>query len=61
MVRRDKRLLKGIISIEKQIKIHKEKLLRAKEIRNEYLEGYYEKEIESLEKTKDIKKSKLEK
>ena len=60
MTKREKRLLKGIDSIEKQIEIHKEKLRKAKEDKDEYLERYYEKEIESLENTKDLKKLKLD-
>jgi hypothetical protein len=60
MTKREKRLEKGIESIEKQIQIHKEKLAKAKEDKDEYLENYYLKEIEALVRTKDLKKSKLE-
>lgn len=60
MVKREKRLLKGIESIEKQIEIHKEKLKHAREDNDGYLERYYDKEIESLERVKDLKKSQLD-
>ena len=45
MVNRKKRLQKGIESIEKQIKIHEEKLKKAEEEDNIELDGYYRKEI----------------
>lgn len=60
MPRREKRLKKGIESIEEQIKIHRNKLKKAKEDNDESLERYYEKELESLEKAKDLKKSQLD-
>lgn len=60
-MRREKRLKKGINSIEEQIKIHEEKLAKAREENNEILERYYEKEIEGLRKTRDRKKNQLEK
>ncbi|MFA5259576.1 MAG: hypothetical protein WC979_08155 [Candidatus Pacearchaeota archaeon] len=60
MPKREKRLKKGIESIEEQIEIHRNKLKKAKEDNNEYLEKYYEKELDSLEKVKDLKKSQLD-
>ena len=59
MPKREKRLKKGIESIEEQIEIHKNKFKKAKEDNEEYLEKYYEKELESLERVKDLKKSQL--
>jgi hypothetical protein len=61
MTKRKKRLEKGIDSIDEQIKIHEEKLAKAREENDEYLEKYYEKEIEGLKKTEDRKKKQLEK
>jgi len=60
MTKRKKRLLTGIDSIEKQIQIHKEKLEKAIQNKDEYLEKYYEKEIDALIRTKELKKSKLD-
>ena len=60
MPKREKRLKKGIESIEEQIEIHRNKLKKAREDKNEYLERYYEKELESLERVKDLKKSQLD-
>jgi hypothetical protein len=61
MVKRKKRLEKGIESLEKQIEIHKEKKRVAEENRNNELMSYYDKEIKSLEQTKEDKKSLLKK
>jgi len=61
MVNRKKRLQKGIESIEKQIKIHEEKLKKAEEEDNIELASYYKKEIEAKKKDKDEKKRLLEK
>ena len=55
MTKRDKRLKKGIDSLDKQISIHEEKRQKAKEKWNIELEGYYEKEIDSLKKYKKRK------
>ena len=61
MVNRKKRLQKGIESIEKQIKIHEEKLKKAEEEDNIELASYYKKEIEAKKIDKDEKKRLLEK
>jgi len=57
MVNRKKRLQKGIESIEKQIKIHEEKLKKAEEEDNIELAEYYKKEINA--KKRDIEKKKI--
>ena len=59
MVKRKKRLEKGIESLKKQKEIHLEKKRRAEELGQEELVKYYEGEIESIEKTIDNKKEKL--
>lgn len=46
MAKRDKRLQKGIESLEIQRKIHLEKRKHAKELGEEELVRYYDKEIE---------------
>ena len=61
MVNRKKRLQKGIESLEKQIKLHEEKLKKAEEEDNIELASYYKKEIEAKKKDKDEKKRLLEK
>ena len=45
MVNRKKRLQKGIESLEKQIKLHEEKLKKVEEEDNIELAQYYKKEI----------------
>ena len=45
MVNRKKRLQKGIASLEKQIKLHEDKLKRAEKEDNIELAAYYKKEI----------------
>jgi len=57
---RRKRLEKGIESIEKQIKVHEEKLKEAEEAGQEELMTYYLKDISRLEKQKEQKENKLE-
>jgi len=57
---RRKRLEKGIESIEKQIKVHEEKLKEAEEAGQEELMTYYLKDISRLEKQKEQKEDKLE-
>ena len=57
MVKRKKRLIKGLESLDKQISIHKEKLQDAIDEGMEELAGYYQKEIKTLEGTKEKKKS----
>ena len=61
MVKRKKRLTKGIKSIEKQIEIHKHKREEAKKANNEYLVEYYNKEIGTLIKTKEYMEYIIEK
>ena len=61
MVNRKKRLQKGIDSLEKQIKLHEEKLKKAKEDDNIELAGYYQKEIEAKKKDKQEKQRMLDK
>ena len=58
---RKKRILKGIKSIEKQIKLHEEKLKKTRITGNWGLEGYYEKEIKAKKKDIEKKKKSLEK
>ena len=58
---RRKRLEKGIESIEKQIKVHEEKLREVEEAGQEELVTYYHKDISRLEKQKEQKEDKLEK
>ncbi len=55
MVKRKKRLLKGISSLKEQIELHKKKRDIAKEEGLEELTRYYEKEIEGKIKTKKEK------
>ena len=50
-MKRKKRLIKGISSIEEQIKMHEEKKKKAREEGNLDLEKYYEGEIAGLGKT----------
>jgi len=58
-MKREKRIKKGIDSLEEQKKIHLEKKKLAEEIGNENLVRYYEKEIESLQKRKNNREDKL--
>ncbi len=60
MVKREKRLKKGIDSLEEQKKIHEAKRKQAAEIGDEDLVHYYEKEIKKFEKERDKKQEKLE-
>lgn len=60
-MKRKKRLKKGIESINKQIELHKEKREKAKQEGKIELVGYYNKEIENLEGTKEEKEEMLEK
>jgi len=48
-----KRSKKGIESLEKQIKLHQEKLKKAQERGDLGLTNYYEKEIEHFERAKE--------
>lgn len=61
MSNRKKRLQKGIESIEKQIKMHEEKLKKAEEEDNIELAGYYKKEINAKKKDKEEKERLLKK
>lgn len=56
MANRKKRLRKGIKSIERQIKLHEEKLEKAEKEDNMGLAEYYKKEL--MAKKKDIEKKK---
>ncbi|MEK6871544.1 MAG: hypothetical protein AABX16_01440 [Nanoarchaeota archaeon] len=60
-MKRQKRLEKGIESLQKQIEIHKDKLNKAKEDGNEDLVKYYEKDITNLENEKNKKREKQDK
>ncbi len=55
MAKRNKRLEKGIDSLEKQIQIHEKRKEKAVELGQEELVNYYEKEILSLKKNKKKK------
>ena len=61
MVNRKKRLQKGIESLEKQIKLHEEKLKKALEEDNIELAGYYKKEINAKKNDKEEKERLLRK
>ena len=61
MVNRKKRLQKGIASLEKQIKLHEEKLKKAEEEDNIELAAYYRKEIAAKRRDKDEKQRILDK
>ncbi|MFA6022898.1 MAG: hypothetical protein WC781_02300 [Candidatus Pacearchaeota archaeon] len=61
MVNREKRLEKGIKSLEEQKRIHEEKRKHAEELGDDELVRYYDKEIEKFEKEKIKKEEKLEK
>ncbi len=60
MVKREKRLEKGIDSLDEQKKIHEAKRKQAEEIGDEELVHYYDKEIEKFEREKAKKEEKLE-
>ncbi|MEK6793041.1 MAG: hypothetical protein AABX96_05350 [Nanoarchaeota archaeon] len=60
MVKREKRLEKGIKSLEEQKKIHVGKRKKAKELGEEELVRYYDKEIEKFEKEKEKKQDSLD-
>ena len=61
MANRKKRLQKGIESLEKQIKIHEEKLRKAKEEDIIELAEYYQKEIAAKKRDKEEKQRILNK
>ena len=60
MANRKKRLKKGIESLEKQIKLHEEKLRKAEQEDNIELAGYYKKEINAKKRDKEEKEKLLE-
>ncbi len=60
-MKREKRLRKGIESIEEQIKLHEEKREKAEEEGEIELAGYYSREIDSLKETKQKKEKQMEK
>jgi hypothetical protein len=59
MAKREKRLQKGIDSLEKQIEIHKDKKENASFLGKKDLERYYDKEIEKLEERRRERQEKL--
>lgn len=59
MVKRKKRLEKGIESLEEQVNIHEEKKEAAKELGQENLVEYYTGEIERLKQRKKDRERKL--
>ena len=59
MVKRKKRLKKGILSLEIQKKLHEIKRKDAEKLGQEELVRYYTKEIISLEKRKKDRENKL--
>lgn len=61
MANRKKRLQKGIESIEKQIRLHEDKLKRAEKEDNIELAEYYKKEISAKKKDKEEKQRILDK
>ncbi len=61
MTNRDKRLRKGIESLDKQIKLHEEKMMLELEKGNIERVEYYKKEIESKKEAKRRKEKILEK
>ncbi len=60
MVKREKKLQKGIESLEQQRNIHLEKRRKAEELGEEELVSYYDKEIEKFEREKAKKKEKID-
>jgi len=61
MANRKKRLKKGILSIQEQIDLHKEKKILAEDSGNDELVRYYTKEIEAKKRAKEEKEAMLEK
>jgi len=61
MANRKKRLQKGIESLDKQIRLHEEKLKRAEKEENIEFAGYYRKEIAAKKKDKEKKQRILDK
>jgi hypothetical protein len=61
MVKRKKRLLKGVESLQKQIEIHEEKKRIAEKEGKVELADYYEREIKAKTRDKERKEETLEK
>ncbi|MBI1972488.1 hypothetical protein HYS50_00605 [Candidatus Woesearchaeota archaeon] len=61
MPSRKKRLKKGIVSLEEQIRLHEQKLQQAEQEGKLELVGYYRKEIEAKRKDKEKKEQLLKK
>ena len=61
MTSRKKRLKKGIESLEKQIRLHEEKLKQTQEEGKLELIDYYEREITAKKKDKEMKEKLLRK
>ncbi len=59
MAKREKRLKKGILSLERQKELHEIKRKLAEELGQEELIKYYTKEIKSIENRKRNRESKL--
>jgi hypothetical protein len=59
MTKRKKRLERGIVALERQKGIHEEKRRKAKELGNEELMRYYDKELQKFENEQFKKRSKL--
>jgi hypothetical protein len=59
MVKREKRLERGIASLEEQKKIHETKRKNAEDLGEEDLVRYYDKEIKKFENEKSKKQYKL--
>ncbi len=59
-MKRKKRLQKGIKTLEETIKIHEDRKKKAKEIGDELLEKYLDKEIEKLKERVLERKDKLD-
>ena len=61
MVNRKKRLQRGIESLEKQVKLHEEKLRKVEQEDNIELAEYYKKEIAAKKRDKEEKQRMLDK
>ena len=61
MANRKKRLKKGIESLQKQIKLHEQKLKQAEKEGLLELAGCYEKEIKNMKKYREKKEKSLKK
>ena len=61
MVNRKKRLQRGIESLEKQVKLHEEKMRKVEQEDNIELAEYYKKEIAAKKRDKEEKQRMLDK